>query len=120
MDKDDSVATAIRTIEPIAPAAAPKKKKNRARVVGIGLVAAALAGGLSWYFIHLGKESTDDAQVEGHVQPVSARVSGQVAVVRVKDNQQVKAGDILVELDKSDLEARAAAAQADSAAADAA
>lgn len=97
----------------------PVKKTNRARTVGIALGALALLAGLSWYLFHLGKESTDDAQVEGHIQAVAARVSGQVATVNVKDNQLVKPGDVLVELDKSDLDAKAAAAQADLAAAEA-
>ena len=115
---DDS----IRSIDAprLEASAPPKKKKNRARIIGIGLVAAALLAGGTYYVVHLGKESTDDAQVEGHVQPVSARVSAQVAKVLVKDNQLVKAGDVLVELDRSDFEAKAAAAQADVAAADAA
>jgi membrane fusion protein, multidrug efflux system len=111
----------VRSIDsPRLEASGPPKKKNRARLVGIGLVAAALIGGGSYYVLHLGKESTDDAQVEGHVQPVSPRVNAQVAKVLVRDNQAVKAGDVLVELDRSDFEAKAAAAHADVAAAEAA
>lgn len=44
--------------------------------------------------------STDDAYVDGHVTMVAPRVSGQVAVVHVDDNMQVKKGDILVEIDR--------------------
>ena len=64
-------------------------------------------------------ESTDDAQIEGHLVNVAARVSGQVKGVRVKDNQVVEAGDVLVELDDADYLARLAGARADLASADA-
>lgn len=64
-----------------------------------------------------GKETTDDAQIEGHVAFVAPHVAGQVKRVLVKDNQHVKAGDVLVELDDRDLNVRLAAARADVAAA---
>ncbi len=83
----------------------------------MGLVAAAALGfGLHWLLTR-DSESTDDAQVEGHVYPVSARIAGQVVAVRVKDNQLVKAGDVLVELDRTDLQVHLDAARADLAAA---
>jgi membrane fusion protein (multidrug efflux system) len=74
--------------------------------------AAALAGGVV-YWMGRGHEATDDAQIEGHVASVAARIPGQVTRVLVKDNQQVKVGDALVELDARDLDARLAAARAD-------
>jgi membrane fusion protein, multidrug efflux system len=49
-------------------------------------------------------ESTDDAEVDGHVMPVSSRISGYVAKVNVDDNQQVRAGDVLVEIDPRDYQ----------------
>src|SRR6202167_6738005 len=49
-------------------------------------------------------ESTDDAEVDGHVMPVSARISGYVAKVNVNDNQDVHAGDVLVEIDPRDYQ----------------
>jgi len=114
MDKVDSQPN------PIAAAVVPVKKGGRARFVALGLVSAAVIGGGTWWLLTRGQESTDDAQVEGHVQVVAARVTGQVQTVLVKDNQAVKTGDILVELDKNDLDARAASARADLAAAQAA
>jgi len=66
-----------------------------------------------------GKETTDDAQIEGHVAYVAPHVPGQVKRVLVKDNQHVKAGDVLVELDDRDLSVRLASARADLAAANA-
>jgi len=59
------------------------------------------------------RESTDDAQVSGHVSPMAARVSGTVKAVHVKDNQPVKAGDVLVEIDPRDYQIALARAEAD-------
>jgi membrane fusion protein (multidrug efflux system) len=73
---------------------------------------AGAAGGTYWYLFR-NEESTDDAQVEGHVVSVSSRTVGQVEKVLVEDNQVVKAGDVLVELDRRELQARLDAAAAD-------
>ena len=79
----------------LADAVAPAAKKPKAPMVFGGLVAAAaLIAGLFWLIGH-GKETTDDAQVEGRIISVSARVQGQVARVLVNDNQEVHEGDIL-------------------------
>jgi membrane fusion protein (multidrug efflux system) len=66
------------------------------------------------------RESTDDAQVSGHVSPVAARVAGTVQTVAVNDNQAVKAGDVLVEIDPHDYQIALARAEADLAVAEAA
>jgi len=58
-------------------------------------------------------ESTDDAQVDVHLYPVSARVSGYVINVNVGDNQYVKAGTVLVEIDPKDYQVAAERARAD-------
>ncbi len=101
----------VVTGKPSEAAAAPKP--NRARIVAIGLITvAALAVG-GYRFANAGKESTDDAFVEGRVMPVAARVVGQVSKVHVVDNQAVNEGDLLVELDPADLQARADVAAAD-------
>jgi membrane fusion protein (multidrug efflux system) len=63
-----------------------------------------LIGVAIWLWIAAGRESTDDAQVDGHVTPVAARVGGTVARVLVADNQEVNAGDTLVELDPRDYQ----------------
>jgi len=98
---------------PAGAAAVVAKKPSRAKIVLPALLAVAAAGvGTSVWLGH-GKEATDDAQVEGHVATVAARVPGQVKRVLVKDHQQVKAGDPLVELDDRDLATRLAAARAD-------
>ena len=47
-------------------------------------------------------ESTDDAQVDGHLNPIAARIDGTIKAVHVDDNQTVQAGTLLVELDPND------------------
>jgi membrane fusion protein, multidrug efflux system len=58
-------------------------------------------------------ESTDDAQVDGHLNSISARVSGHVAKLLVDDNQMVTAGQVLVEIDPSDYQIALEHARAD-------
>lgn len=58
-------------------------------------------------------ESTDDAQIDGHVNSISARVSGHVVKLNFQDNQFVKAGTVLVEIDPNDYQLAVARAQAD-------
>jgi membrane fusion protein, multidrug efflux system len=106
-----SSETAI-TGKPVeATGSAPKP--NRARVVAIGLITVVAVAVGGYRIANAGKESTDDAFVEGHVMPVAARVVGQVSKVHVVDNQAVNEGDLLIELDPADLQARADVAAAD-------
>ncbi len=93
-------------------AAAPTKRPRALYVLGALLTAAAV--GVGGFYAHgVGRESTDDAQVEGRIMNVSPRISAQVARVLVEDNQIVNEGDLLVELDKGDLAARVESARAD-------
>ncbi len=115
----DAAPTGPVLIEIDTPAATAAPKKSRARVLLPLLVGVAVLTGGVVYATGRGKESTDDAFVEGHVSSVAARISGQVKRVLVKDNQVVKIGDPLVELDERDQAVRVAAAKADVAAADA-
>jgi membrane fusion protein (multidrug efflux system) len=78
------------------------------------LAAAGVATAL--YLTRLGTEKTDDASVEAHVSNVSARIAGQAKRVLVEDNQVVKPGDVLVELDDRDQQVKLVAARADLAA----
>jgi membrane fusion protein (multidrug efflux system) len=63
-----------------------------------------VVGGVALWFYFSTYESTDDAQVDGHVMPISARITGYVSKVNVNDNQQVKAGDVLIEIDPRDYQ----------------
>lgn len=58
-------------------------------------------------------ESTDDAQVDGHINSVSARISGHVTKLNVQDNQYVPAGTVLVEIDPADYQVAYEKAKAD-------
>lgn len=75
------------------------------------IVVLAVAGVLLWHYLS-GFESTDDAQVDVHLYPVSARISGYIQKVNVGDNQWVEAGSTLVEIDPKDYEVALARAQA--------
>ncbi|HMA96060.1 MAG TPA: HlyD family secretion protein [Polyangiaceae bacterium] len=104
--------------EPAPEENKPAKKRKAPRVF-LGLLAlAAVVGAVLWW-LGRGKESTDDAQVEGHVVTVSVRTPGQVLKVLVTDNQFVKKDDVLLELDLEELRARLAVAKADRLAAEA-
>ncbi len=67
------------------------------------------------YFAY--RESTDDAQIDGHINPVAAKVSGHVVAIKVEDNQYVKAGTVVVQIDPRDYEVALERAKADLAAA---
>ncbi len=73
-------------------------------VVGVLVLAAVLIFGVPWIRLTLNTVSTDDAYVNGHVTFVAARVGGQIARVLVDDNNRVRKGDLLVQLDKVPFE----------------
>jgi len=79
-------------------------------VVILGILGA--AGFYLWGYLN-SYESTDDAQIDGHINAISARVNGQVIAVLAEDQQRVKAGDVLVRIDPKDYEAAVAKAEAD-------
>jgi membrane fusion protein (multidrug efflux system) len=85
----------------------------------IGVAVLLVVGVLGSWLYFAGKESTDDAQIDGHISPISARVGGTVIAVNVKDNQAVKAGQVLVQIDPKDYEVAVARAQAELATAEA-
>ena len=89
-------------VPPAAPATAAKGPPKRVLIV-VGLIAAAAlaAGGRMWYRSHNFVE-TENAYVTGHVHPVSSRIPGVVTKVLFEDNQVIKAGDVLAELDPAD------------------
>ncbi|HKP30412.1 MAG TPA: biotin/lipoyl-binding protein, partial [Gemmatimonadales bacterium] len=85
-------------------------------IAGVLVVIAAIFGVRRWRW-GLTHEKTDDAQVDGHVIPVLAKVGGYVASVRVVENREVQAGDTLATLDDRDLRAALDKANAEVAAA---
>lgn len=91
------------------------RKRRAKKAYTILAVVAVLVGG-GWYLHHwwvAGKQSTDDAQVEADIVPIAARVGGVVKATKVHDNQLVKAGDVLFELDPADLDVEVARAEAE-------
>jgi membrane fusion protein, multidrug efflux system len=75
-----------------------------ARIFLVVFILILLVGGFFAWRYFSSYESTDDAEVDGHLMPVSARISGYVAKVNVDDNQYVNAGDVLVEIDPRDFQ----------------
>jgi membrane fusion protein (multidrug efflux system) len=97
-------------------AAAPKSKSRPYVILGV-VVALGLGAFAVVSYATRGREGTDDAQVDADVVAVSTRVGGTILKVHVTDNQQVKKGDLLVEIDPADLAARVKQAEAELAAA---
>ena len=105
---------------PSAPAEAPARTvrhprpRSKNRVIVIALVALVVLVGGYFMVRYFGSyESTDDAQVDVHIAPVSARISGYVIAVDVNDNQYVEKGTVLVEIDPKDYKVAVDKAQAD-------
>ena len=110
-EAQDTRGAAPLSAAPAAPAPGGRKK-----IVFVVVALAALglvAYGLHSWWVGRTHVSTDNAQVEGHITPILPRVGGYVAEVRVKENQEVKAGDTLVVLDDRDLRARLQQADAE-------
>ena len=80
------------------------RQKSRRRFIIILVVAILIVGALLFYWHSTFFEDTDDAQVNGHLIQISARITGHVVDVPVQENQEVKAGDVLVQLDPHDYE----------------
>lgn len=90
----------------------PLRRKKIIRWGAPGLVILLLAFGIPYFLHALSYKSTDDAFIDGNIVAVSPRVDGHVARVHVKDNQLVRSGALLVELDPHDFKARLDAAKA--------
>ncbi len=101
-DRRMSSAPPVPATKPTAPPAARRFPIKRIvfGVLAVGAVALAIYFGIPMVDLALNTVSTDDAYVTGHVTFVAARVAGQVVKVWVDDNNRVKKGDILVQLDK--------------------
>ena len=90
----------------------PKPKSRRRRAAAIAVLAVLALSGLLWWLHDRHFEDTDDAQIDGNITAVSSRVPGTVTAVHFDDNQVLKAGDLLVELDPADLQVSLAQAKA--------
>ncbi len=96
----------------ILPNKPGSNKIVRIVVIVLILAAVAYAGVRTWNYLNT-FESTDDAQIDGHINAVSGRITGNVIAVLAEDEQFVKAGDVLVRIDPRDYEVAVAKAEAD-------
>jgi len=94
----------------LAVSAYPRRRSYKRWIFLAAVVVLAIAGAFLWHHLS-GFESTDDAQVDVHLYPVSARISGYIQKVNVEDNQWVNEGATLVEIDPKDYEVALARAQ---------
>lgn len=116
MATDTATASTTNTS---APASGAGKRGIILTVVAIAVIAAAIWGFKTWSYSQA-HESTDDAQVDGDIVPVLAKVGGYVTNVAVIENQTVKEGQTVVTIDDAEYRVRLAQAEADLAAAQAA
>ncbi|MGA2420238.1 MAG: HlyD family secretion protein [Candidatus Acidiferrum sp.] len=93
------------------PPAYRRSKSRRNIIIAVVVVVALVGGVILWRYLS-SYESTDDAQADVHLYPVSARISGYVIKVNVDDNQWVEKGTVLVEIDPTDYQVAVAQAQA--------
>ena len=114
---DEEIQSPKFSVEPPQPRrqgiVAVMKQNRRAILIGAAIIALLVAG-VVWFFLSA-YESTDDAQVDGHLHPVSARISGTILRVNpeVEDGHFVKAGTVLAEIDPADYQAERERAVAD-------
>ena len=94
--------TTTAPAEPVQETETTPPSRRKGIIIVVLVVLAAVAGAIWWHSTF--SEDTDDAQVNGHLIQVSSRISGQVIKVNVEENQQVKAGDTIAELDPRDYQ----------------
>jgi membrane fusion protein, multidrug efflux system len=99
---------------PPPPPPPPRDRKRKLKIFAGAAVLVVLVAVIFYYICFVAPyESTDDAFVDGYVTLISPRVPGQIERLLVTDNQEVKEGEVLVEIDPRDYEARLAQARAD-------
>lgn len=96
-------------LEKEEPKGLANPKMQRLAMLGGAVLIVVLVGLFLYYH---NRESTDDAEIDGHITPIAAKIYGRVAEVLVKDNQAVKAGQLLVKIDPRDYQAAVDQAQA--------
>jgi membrane fusion protein (multidrug efflux system) len=98
---------------PAAPTRLVPRRRTRPYVIFGVVVALALIAYATFRWLTGGRESTDDAQVSADMVPIAARVGGAIARVPVSDNQAVKEGDLLAQIDPADYETKIKQAEAE-------
>ncbi len=103
-----------KPLQKVAPAPAPSVRSSRRPFAILAIVVLLGLSGLGVYMlVTAGQVSTDDAQVDADVVPLAPRIGGAVRKLLVAENQRVKAGQLLLQLDDADEKARVDQAEAD-------
>jgi membrane fusion protein (multidrug efflux system) len=119
--KQDASVERLRRIE-LTPASEPghgtsggspwfRRIAKRVLLVALLILALGAVAPSAWNYLQ-SYESTDDAQIDGHIDPLSSRINGTVVRVHAEDDDRVKAGELLVEIDPRDYEVAVAQAKA--------
>lgn len=93
----------IEQAHKLAPDQQSEPRGKRGKAIGAMVLAVVAVAAGAWYFYAQGYESTDDAQIDGHINSVSSRLAGTIDRVYVDDDQMVQAGQPLVDLDTREL-----------------
>jgi membrane fusion protein (multidrug efflux system) len=109
-DEQELAKPAARASEARVLPPPPKSSARKFAIFGALLVLVGI--GVYMWVNSLNRVSTDDAQVDGHIIPISPKIYGKVLEVMVDDNQQVKKGQVLVRIDPADYQAKVDQAQA--------
>ncbi|HVT02196.1 MAG TPA: HlyD family secretion protein [Thermoanaerobaculia bacterium] len=113
--REDSASSSSPAVSEIAEHE-PMIRESRARklylMLGGAVALLLILYGIYWLMTS-GKETTDDSQIAADIVPVAARVAGQVTIIYVKENQVVKRGQLIAELDPGDAQAKVAQAEGD-------
>src|ERR1035438_1155707 len=109
-DVMDELSKSQRPLE--AEPVAEEPRRSPVKFIVLGMLVLALAAGAWAYFHFLDRVSSDDAEVDAHITAIAPKIPGNVLEVLAKDNQPVKAGDILVRIDPRDYQARVDIARA--------
>src|ERR1700733_2567225 len=107
----NEVGSSPAAMHSASPPPPPARSRRRLPIWLIIAIIIVIAGAGIWIFHYYSTfETTDDAQVDGHINPISARVGGYVIKVNVNDNKYVDAGTVLAQADLASAESTAMAA----------
>jgi membrane fusion protein, multidrug efflux system len=110
MTQDDEKKSDELTVEPEAQV---EKKSRIPLFIACGIILLGTIFGTIWWINNRQYESTDDSFLEGNISQVSPKISARILKINVKENQLVKKGDLLVELDPTELELKLEQAKAE-------
>lgn len=103
LEESDGESDAPAVALPVKLGRWVRRRPATALILALAIAAVTMSGNRLWAVIH-SYEATDDAQVDAHIDPVSSRINGTVERVYVDDNDRVKAGQLLAEIDPRDYQ----------------